>query len=156
MKRSNPRASAGGGEIRAEGAESCYIDYHPSFGGSPFGKVICTSVNDAALHGLPHDYRLRDGDVLSLDGGKGEVILGAELVHEHAVAQREPARQRHQPQAVCVHTEQAHGGVRRPAQRLILIFQVSLGRQIKSFNKGQKEITKFEPPINCDQQQKNG
>ena len=53
--------------IRAEGATSCYIDYHPSFGGSPFGKVICTSVNDAALHGLPHDYRLRDGDVLSLD-----------------------------------------------------------------------------------------
>ncbi len=53
--------------IRARGAESCYIDYHPSFGGSPFGKVICTSVNDAALHGLPHDYVLRDGDVLSLD-----------------------------------------------------------------------------------------
>lgn len=53
--------------IRARGAESCYIDYHPSFGGSPFGKVICTSVNDAALHGLPHDYRLRDGDLLTLD-----------------------------------------------------------------------------------------
>ncbi len=53
--------------IRAAGAESCYIDYHPSFGASPFGKVICTSVNDAALHGLPHDYRLRDGDLLSLD-----------------------------------------------------------------------------------------
>lgn len=53
--------------IRKAGAESCYIDYHPSFGASPFGKVICLSVNDAALHGLPHDYRLRDGDVLSLD-----------------------------------------------------------------------------------------
>ncbi len=53
--------------IRARGAKSCYLDYHPSFGGSPFGKVICTSVNDAALHGLPHDYRLRDGDMLSLD-----------------------------------------------------------------------------------------
>lgn len=53
--------------IRKAGAESCYIDYHPSFGGSPFGRVICTSVNDAALHGLPHDYRLRDGDLLSLD-----------------------------------------------------------------------------------------
>src|SRR5688572_14681282 len=53
--------------IRAEGAESCYIDYHPSFGGSPFGKVICTSVNDAVLHGLPHDYVLKDGDLLSLD-----------------------------------------------------------------------------------------
>jgi methionyl aminopeptidase len=53
--------------IRARGAESCYIDYHPSFGGSPFGKVICTSVNDGVLHGLPHDYVLRDGDLLSLD-----------------------------------------------------------------------------------------
>ncbi len=53
--------------IRARGAESCYIDYHPSFGASPFGKVICTSVNDAVLHGLPHDYTLRDGDLVSLD-----------------------------------------------------------------------------------------
>jgi methionyl aminopeptidase len=53
--------------IRERSAESCYIDYHPSFGASPFGKVLCTSVNDAVLHGLPHDYRLRDGDLLSLD-----------------------------------------------------------------------------------------
>lgn len=53
--------------IRAEGAESCYIDYHPSFGSSPFGKVICTSVNDGVLHGLPRDYVLQDGDLLSLD-----------------------------------------------------------------------------------------
>ena len=55
------------GMIRDAGAESCYIDYHPSFGASPFGKVLCTSVNDAALHGLPFDYTLRDGDVISLD-----------------------------------------------------------------------------------------
>ncbi|HAM25183.1 MAG TPA: type I methionyl aminopeptidase [Microbacteriaceae bacterium] len=55
------------GLIRAAGAESCYVDYHPSFGAMPFGKVLCTSVNDAALHGLPYDYRLADGDVLSLD-----------------------------------------------------------------------------------------
>lgn len=53
--------------IRTAGAESCYIDYHPSFGAMPFGKVLCTSVNDAVLHGLPHDYRLRDGDLLSVD-----------------------------------------------------------------------------------------
>src|ERR1044072_9590872 len=53
--------------IRERGAESCYIDYHPSFGASPFGKVLCTSVNDAVLHGLPHDYALQDGDLLSLD-----------------------------------------------------------------------------------------
>ncbi len=53
--------------IADRGAESCYIDYHPSFGASPFGKVICTSVNDAVLHGLPHDYTLVDGDLVSLD-----------------------------------------------------------------------------------------
>ncbi len=53
--------------IREAGAESCYLDYHPSFGASPFGKVLCTSVNDAVLHGLPHDYVLADGDLLSVD-----------------------------------------------------------------------------------------
>lgn len=53
--------------IRERGAASCYIDYHPSFGAMPFGKVLCTSVNDAVLHGLPYDYRLRDGDLLSVD-----------------------------------------------------------------------------------------
>lgn len=53
--------------IRKEGAESCYIDYHPSFGAMPFGKVLCTSVNDAVLHGLPHAYTLRDGDLVSFD-----------------------------------------------------------------------------------------
>src|SRR3954454_7790407 len=53
--------------IRDAGATSCYIDYHPSFGAMPFGKVLCTSVNDAVLHGLTHDYVLRDGDLLSLD-----------------------------------------------------------------------------------------
>ncbi len=53
--------------IRERGAESCYIDYHPSFGAMPFGKVLCTSVNDAVLHGLPFDYTLQDGDLLSVD-----------------------------------------------------------------------------------------
>jgi methionyl aminopeptidase len=53
--------------IRERGAASCYIDYHPSFGAMPFGKVLCVSVNDAVLHGLPHDRTLRDGDLVSLD-----------------------------------------------------------------------------------------
>jgi len=53
--------------IRQRGADSCYWDYAPSFGNGPFRNVICLSVNDAVLHGLPHDYDLRDGDVLSMD-----------------------------------------------------------------------------------------
>ena len=49
------------------GAQSCYVDYAPSFGRGPFGHYICTSVNDAVLHGLPVDYELNDGDLLTLD-----------------------------------------------------------------------------------------
>ncbi|MFC4223345.1 type I methionyl aminopeptidase [Lysinibacter cavernae] len=53
--------------IRERGAESCYLDYAPSFGSGPFGYVLCTSVNDAVLHGKPHSYSLQDGDLLTLD-----------------------------------------------------------------------------------------
>jgi methionyl aminopeptidase len=53
--------------IVAAGAESCYVDYAPSFGRGPFGHWICTAVNDAVLHGMPHDVALADGDLLTLD-----------------------------------------------------------------------------------------
>src|SRR6478609_1776276 len=49
--------------IADAGAESCYVDYAPSFGRGPFGHYICTSVNDAVLHGKPRDYALADADV---------------------------------------------------------------------------------------------
>jgi methionyl aminopeptidase len=57
--------------IEERGAESCYWDYAPSFGRGPFRNVLCLSVNDAVLHGLPHDYVLRDGDLLSIDMALG-------------------------------------------------------------------------------------
>ncbi|GAB3076426.1 type I methionyl aminopeptidase [Pedococcus soli] len=53
--------------ILEAGAVSCYVDYAPSFGRGPFGHHICTSVNDAVLHGLPRDLVLADGDLVSLD-----------------------------------------------------------------------------------------
>jgi methionyl aminopeptidase len=53
--------------IREAGAESCYVDYAPSFGRGPFGHYVCTAVNDAVLHGRPRDQRLADGDLLTLD-----------------------------------------------------------------------------------------
>jgi methionyl aminopeptidase len=49
------------------GAHSVYLGYHPSFGAMPYPGVLCTSVNDAALHGLPSGQVLADGDVLSID-----------------------------------------------------------------------------------------
>ncbi|MXP21171.1 type I methionyl aminopeptidase [Gordonia sp. HNM0687] len=53
--------------IHRRGAVSCYWDYAPSFGRGPFRNVICLSLNDAVLHGLPYDCELADGDVLSMD-----------------------------------------------------------------------------------------
>jgi methionyl aminopeptidase len=53
--------------VKEHGAESCYWDYAPPFGNGPFRNVICLSLNDAVLHGLPYDAVLEDGDLLSLD-----------------------------------------------------------------------------------------
>jgi methionyl aminopeptidase len=51
------------------GATSPFLGYRPSFASVPFPAAICTSVNDAALHGIPDRYRLADGDLLSVDCG---------------------------------------------------------------------------------------
>lgn len=53
--------------IAEAGAQSCYVDYAPSFGNGPFGHYICTGVNDAVLHARPRDYALADGDKVTLD-----------------------------------------------------------------------------------------
>ncbi|WP_313814316.1 type I methionyl aminopeptidase [Glutamicibacter sp.] len=53
--------------IEEAGAVSCYVDYAPAFGRGPFGHYICTAVNDAVLHGKPHSYKLKNGDLLTLD-----------------------------------------------------------------------------------------
>ena len=53
--------------IADKGAASCYWDYEPSFGKGPFRNVVCASINDAVLHGLPRDHVLADGDLVSLD-----------------------------------------------------------------------------------------
>ena len=55
--------------ITDAGATSPFLNYRPHFAMTPFPAVICASVNDAALHGIPDAYRLEDGDLLSIDCG---------------------------------------------------------------------------------------
>ena len=55
--------------LAGAGAVSPFLGYQPGFAPVPFPAVICTSVNDAALHGIPGRYRLADGDLLSVDSG---------------------------------------------------------------------------------------
>lgn len=51
------------------GARSPFLGYRPGFAPTPFPAVLCVSVNDAIVHGIPGDDRLRDGDLVSIDGG---------------------------------------------------------------------------------------
>ena len=80
------------------GASSPFLGYRPGFAPAPFPAVICTSVNDAVLHGIPDGYRLRDGDLLSidfgavLDGGTGLGYAGRAIV-----ATRRPRAASHRP-----------------------------------------------------------
>ncbi|MGH4029381.1 type I methionyl aminopeptidase [Actinomycetota bacterium Odt1-20B] len=55
--------------LREAGATSPFLGYRPSFAPTAFPAVLCASVNDAIVHGIPTDYRLRDGDLLSADFG---------------------------------------------------------------------------------------
>jgi methionyl aminopeptidase len=57
------------GVLAEAGATSPFLGYQPGFAPIPFPGVICASVNDAALHGIPGRYRLADGDLLSVDCG---------------------------------------------------------------------------------------
>ncbi|MFE5207737.1 type I methionyl aminopeptidase [Streptomyces sp. NPDC056600] len=55
--------------LQKAGATSPFLGYRPSFAPVPFPAVICTSVNDAVVHGIPTAYRLADGDLVSVDCG---------------------------------------------------------------------------------------
>ncbi len=57
------------GVLASAGATSPFLGYQPGFAPIPFPAVICTSVNDAALHGIPTSYELAEGDLLSVDCG---------------------------------------------------------------------------------------
>ncbi|WP_432188371.1 type I methionyl aminopeptidase [Streptomyces sp. Tue6028] len=55
--------------LRDAGASSPFLGYRPSFAPTPFPAVTCASVNEAIVHGVPDHYRLRDGDLVSIDFG---------------------------------------------------------------------------------------
>lgn len=53
--------------IRTHGGDPAFKGYQ--VGDNVFPNTLCTSVNDAVVHGIPDDYALRDGDLLSIDCG---------------------------------------------------------------------------------------
>ncbi len=57
------------GVIRDYGDEPIFEGYGAGGSTPPFPSVICTSVNDALVHGIPNDHELQEGDILSIDCG---------------------------------------------------------------------------------------
>ncbi|WP_029113036.1 type I methionyl aminopeptidase [Mycobacterium sp. URHB0044] len=55
--------------LAKHGATSPFLNYHPDWAPSPFPAVLCTSVNDAVVHGVPTGEILADGDLVSVDFG---------------------------------------------------------------------------------------
>jgi methionyl aminopeptidase len=55
--------------LAAAGATSPFLGYAPLATTPPFPGVVCLSVNDVALHGIPTPQPLEDGDLLSVDAG---------------------------------------------------------------------------------------
>jgi len=55
--------------IQRARATPAFLGYHPSWAPTPFPGVICASVNDAVVHGVPDQTRLADGDLVSIDCG---------------------------------------------------------------------------------------
>ena len=49
--------------IRGGGGVPSFLGYHG------FPNTLCLSPNDRVVHGIPNDYRLREGDILSVDCG---------------------------------------------------------------------------------------
>ncbi len=49
--------------IAARGARSNFLNYHG------FPATICTSPNEMIVHGIPGDYVLEEGDIISVDCG---------------------------------------------------------------------------------------
>ncbi len=55
--------AVGGRIIRERGCQPSFLGYHG------FPASICTSPNNAIVHGIPGDYQISEGDIVSIDAG---------------------------------------------------------------------------------------
>lgn len=56
-------------ELKRRKAVPTFLGYRPEGAAHGFPAAICASVNERVVHGIPHAYKLRNGDVLKIDLG---------------------------------------------------------------------------------------
>ncbi len=67
-------------ELKGLGGNAPFLGYVPGAGTPPFPAVICISVNDEIVHGIPGTRVIESGDIVGLDFGveyKGMITDGA-------------------------------------------------------------------------------
>ena len=74
--------------IRSRGCTPSFLGYHG------FPAHICTSPNSVIVHGIPDTYRLKDGDILSVDAGAIYEGFHGDAAITFAIGDIDPAVQR--------------------------------------------------------------
>ncbi len=70
--------------IRDHGAEPGFLGY------KGYPNTLCTSVNDAVVHGIPSSYVLKEGDIVSIDCGTRMYDFYGDSAFTFAVGEIDP------------------------------------------------------------------
>ncbi len=68
-------------KIIEKGDTSAFLNYKPFGAKFPYPGSVCISVNDEVVHGIPGDRVLKEGDIVSIDGG----IKHKGMISDHGV-----------------------------------------------------------------------
>ncbi|MEY4852045.1 MAG: type methionyl aminopeptidase [Bacteroidota bacterium] len=71
--------------IRSSGGVPAFKGYHG------FPNTLCISLNDVVVHGIPSDYTLKDGDIVSVDCGVKMNDYFGDSAYTYAVGEISPS-----------------------------------------------------------------
>jgi len=72
-------------EVTKLGAQPAFLGY------SGFPAAVCISINDVVVHGVPNNYIIKNGDIVSLDFGVKYRGMYTDAARTHLVGSDEPA-----------------------------------------------------------------
>ena len=99
--------------IEKHHAKPSFLGY--STGGEEYPASLCTSVNEVIVHGIPNDYELKDGDILSVDCGVFLNGFHADCAYTYGV-----------------------GNIGKKKQQLLDVTKTCLSKGIAAFKKGNR------------------
>lgn len=102
--------------IRSRGAIPAFLGYQPEGANYPYPAVLCVSVNEEIVHGIPREDKvLVDGDIVSLDLGlsyDGYFVDSAVTVPVGEVSEEDKTLLKATKEALEAAIAVAHGGMK--------------------------------------------